>query len=451
MTIHIDTPGQTAHDDTGRTDRVILDSVETAIANIAAGKAVIVVDNEDRENEGDIIFAAEKATPELVAFMVRYSSGYICAPLTGKDCDRLGLSPMVTHNQDIRGTAYTVTVDANTGSTGISATSRAYTIQKLSDIASTPDDFTRPGHVVPLRAVPGGVLERPGHTEAAIDLARLAGLRPAGVLCEVVSEDNPTEMARGPELRRFADKHGLALISIDQMIEWRTKHDPATTSADPLHSRERVASAAIAERVTSTRLPTDFGFFTAVGYRALSDGIEHVALVVGDITDNDGTDVLVRVHSECLTGDVFGSRRCDCGQQLQASMKLVQEKGRGVILYLRGQEGRGIGLAEKLRAYHLQDGGIDTVDANLALGLPADARDYGIAAFILHDLGVRSANLLSNNPSKHEGLTGYGLEVSGRTPVEVAVNEDNLRYLITKRDRMRHDLPWIETYVSSHH
>ncbi|AEG81749.1 GTP cyclohydrolase II 3,4-dihydroxy-2-butanone 4- phosphate synthase dhbp synthase [Corynebacterium ulcerans 809] len=449
MTIHIDTPGQTAHDDAEYSDRVRLDSVDTAIADIAAGKAVIVVDNEDRENEGDIIFAAEKATPELVAFMVRYSSGYICASLTGKDCDRLGLPPMVAHNQDARGTAYTVTVDANTGSTGISATSRAHTIQALVDPASTPGDFTRPGHVVPLRALPGGVLERPGHTEAAVDLARLAGLRPAGVLCEVVSEDDPTDMARGPELRRFADKHGLSLISIDQMIEWRTQHDPVKPYKDPAGTDAQVVTP-IAERVTSTRLPTDFGFFTAVGYRALSDGVEHVALVVGDIADNDGADVLVRVHSECLTGDVFGSRRCDCGQQLHASMAMVQEKGRGVVLYLRGQEGRGIGLAEKLRAYHLQDGGVDTVDANLALGLPADARDYGIAAFILHDLGVQSANLLSNNPSKHEGLTRYGLEVSGRTPVEVSVNEDNLRYLTTKRDRMRHDLPWIETYVNEH-
>ena len=305
---------------------VRLDDIEAAIKDIAAGKAVIVVDDHDRENEGDLIFAAEKATPELVAFMVRYSSGYICAPMTGENCDRLDLPPMTTFNQDIRSTAYTVTVDAATGTTGISAADRAETLRRLANPDSTPGDFTRPGHVVPLRAKEGGVLVRAGHTEAAVDLARLAGLRPAGVLCEIVSEDDPTDMARSPELRRFADTHGLHMVSIAQLIEWRRKHET------------------LVERVVETRLPTDFGLFTAIGYRSTVDGIEHVALVVGDPSDNNGENVLVRVHSECLTGDVFGSRRCDCGQQLHASMKAVQEEGRGVVLYMRGHEGRGIGL-----------------------------------------------------------------------------------------------------------
>lgn len=406
-----------------------LDSVERAIADIAAGKAVVVVDDEDRENEGDIIFAAELATPELVAFTVRYSSGYICAPLTGADCDRLGLPPMVARNEDVRGTAYTVTVDAATGSTGISASDRAFTIQRLAAANSEAAEFTRPGHVVPLRAMQGGVLTRAGHTEAAVDLARLAGLRPAGVLCEVVSEEDPTGMARTPELRRFCDEHGLALISIEQLIEYRRRHEH------------------LVERVVETRMPTDFGEFRAVGYRSLVDGVEHVALVVGDPASDDGSDVLVRVHSECLTGDVFGSRRCDCGQQLHKSMEIVQAAGRGVILYMRGHEGRGIGLMHKLEAYHLQDEGADTVDANLQLGLPADAREYGTGAQILRDLGVRSMALLTNNPTKRAGLGGYGLEMSRRVPVPVEVNADNVRYLTTKQQRMGHDLPWLSDYI----
>lgn len=405
------------------------DSVEQAITDIAVGKAVVVVDDEDRENEGDIIFAAEKATPELVAFMVRYSSGYICAPLTGEDCDRLNLPPMVADNEDARGTAYTVTVDAATGSTGISATDRANTIRKMADPTSTAHDFTRPGHVVPLRARDGGVLVRAGHTEASIDLARLAGLRPAGVLCEVVSEDDPTGMARAEELRRFCDRHGLSLISIEQLIEYRRHHET------------------LVERVVETKLPTDYGEFRAIGYRSLVDGVEHVALVVGDVTSNDGQDVLVRVHSECLTGDALGSRRCDCGQQLHKSMEMVHEAGRGVILYMRGHEGRGIGLMPKLKAYHLQDEGADTVDANLALGLPTDAREYGTGAQILKDLGVKTMALLTNNPTKRAGLGGYGLEMSRRVPVPVEVNEDNLRYLLTKRERMGHELPWLDEYL----
>lgn len=409
-----------------------LDTVEEAIIDIAAGKAVVVVDDEDRENEGDIIFAAEKATPELVAFMVRYSSGYICAPLTEADADRLQLPPMIARNEDARGTAYTVTVDAATGTTGISATSRAETLCRLADPAYGPVDFTRPGHVVPLRARDGGVLVRAGHTEASVDLARLAGLRPAAVLCEVVSEDNPVDMARGPELRRFADRHGLKLISIEQLIAWRRAHEVQV------------------ERVVDTRLPTDFGEFTAVGYRSTISGVEHVALVVGDITADNGENVLVRVHSECLTGDVFGSRRCDCGQQLHESMRMVQEAGRGVILYMRGHEGRGIGLLAKLRAYQLQDQGVDTVDANLALGLPADAREFGTGAQILHDLGVRTINLISNNPDKRSGLTGHGISIIERTAIDVEVHKDNVNYLRTKRDRMGHILPGLEAYDHNH-
>ncbi|MEZ2122806.1 MULTISPECIES: bifunctional 3,4-dihydroxy-2-butanone-4-phosphate synthase/GTP cyclohydrolase II [unclassified Corynebacterium] len=406
------------------------DTVERAISDIRAGKAIVVVDDEDRENEGDIIFAADRATPELLAFMVRYSSGYVCAALTGTDCDRLGLPPMVARNEDARGTAYTVTVDAATGTTGISATDRARTIRRLADPTTTRVDFTRPGHVVPLRARDGGVLTRAGHTEAAVDLARLAGLRPAGVLCEVVSEKDPTGMARTPELREFCDTHDLPLISIEQLIEYRRRNE------------------ILVEKVAVTRMPTDFGEFTAHGYRSLIDGIEHVALVAGNIDDNGGEDVLVRVHSECLTGDVFASRRCDCGQQLHASMRMIQEAGRGILLYMRGHEGRGIGLLHKLEAYQLQDSGADTVDANLALGLPTDAREYGTGAQILRDLGVRSMALLTNNPTKRSGLGGYGLQLARRVPVPVDVNDDNLRYLQTKRDRMGHDLPWLDEHIN---
>ncbi len=405
-----------------------LDTIEDAIAAIAAGQPIIVVDDADRENEGDLIFAAEKATPELVAFMVRYSSGYVCAALTGPDCDRLDLPPMTARNQDVRSTAYTVTVDAATGSTGISASDRAETLRRLADPKCSAADFTRPGHIVPLRAREGGVLVRAGHTEAAVDFTKLAGLRPAGVLCEIVSEDNPTDMARSSELRRFADKHSLKLVSIAQLIQWRRSHE------------------SLIERVVETQLPTDFGTFTAIGYRSLVDGIEHVALVVGDPSTDNGENVLVRVHSECLTGDVFASRRCDCGQQLHASMRAVQEAGRGVVLYMRGHEGRGIGLLEKLKAYRIQDEGIDTVDANLALGLPADAREFGTGAQILRDLGIRSLNLLSNNPTKRNGLEGHGLEIANRTPVDVQVHADNVKYLKTKRDRMGHDLPQVAEF-----
>jgi 3,4-dihydroxy 2-butanone 4-phosphate synthase/GTP cyclohydrolase II len=391
--------------------------IEQAIADIAAGKAVVVVDDEDREDEGDLIFAAELATPEMIAFMVRYTSGYICAPLAAEECDRLELPPMYHTNQDRRGTAYAVTVDAREGvTTGISATDRTRTIRLLAAPDTRSTDLSRPGHVVPLRAKAGGVLRRPGHTEAAVDLATMAGLRPAGVLCELVNDDG--SMQRLPDLEKFAAEHGLTLISIADLIAYRR------------HTEKQV------ERVAEARLPTEYGVFTAYGYEATHDGTEHIALVVGDI--GDGRDVLVRVHSECLTGDVFGSVRCDCGPQLQAALRRVAAEGRGVVLYVRGHEGRGIGLLHKLQAYQLQDEGRDTVDANLDLGLPADARDYGTGAQILYDLGVRSMRLLTNNPAKRAGLEGYGLEISGREPMPVRVHTENMRYLRTKRDRMGH-------------
>ncbi|MEG8179573.1 bifunctional 3,4-dihydroxy-2-butanone-4-phosphate synthase/GTP cyclohydrolase II [Nocardia terpenica] len=399
------------------------DTIERAVADIAAGKAVVVVDDEGRENEGDLIFAAEKATPELVAFMIRYTSGYICVPLTGADCDRLGLPPMYAINQDKHGTAYTVSVDARESvSTGISAADRATTMRLLADRDAHAEDFTRPGHVVPLRAKDGGVLRRPGHTEAAVDLARMAGLGPAGVICEIVSQKNEGDMARTEELRVFADEHELALISIADMIAWRRKNEKQV------------------ERIAEARIPTRYGEFRAVGYKSIYDEVEHVALVLGDLAVDGGEDVLVRVHSECLTGDVFGSLRCDCGPQLDAAMEMVAKEGRGVVLYMRGHEGRGIGLLHKLQAYQLQDSGHDTVDANIELGLPADARDYGTGAQILVDLGIKSMRLLTNNPTKRAGLDGYGLSITERVPMPVRATAENLRYLRTKRDRMGHDL-----------
>ncbi|HEX8629187.1 MAG TPA: bifunctional 3,4-dihydroxy-2-butanone-4-phosphate synthase/GTP cyclohydrolase II, partial [Catenuloplanes sp.] len=373
-----------------------------------------------------LIFAAELATPELVAFMVRYTSGYVCVPLESADCDRLDLPPMFHTNQDKRGTAYTVTVDAREGvSTGISASDRARTIRLLASPDSTPVDFSRPGHVVPLRAREGGVLRRAGHTEATIDLAELAGLRPAGVLCELVNDDGT--MMRGPELEKFAADHDLALVTIADLIAYRQRLQPPV------------------ERVVEARVPTRHGVFRAHGYRAAFDPAEHVALVYGDL--GDGADVLVRVHSECLTGDVFGSLRCDCGPQLDAALQAVAQEGRGVVLYLRGHEGRGIGLLQKLRAYQLQDQGLDTVDANLELGLPADARDYGAGAHILLDLGVRTMRLLTNNPAKQAGLEGYGLQVTGLAALPVHPHPENVRYLRTKRDRMGHLLDELDEVV----
>jgi 3,4-dihydroxy 2-butanone 4-phosphate synthase / GTP cyclohydrolase II len=394
------------------------ESIERAIAEIRAGRPVIVVDDEDRENEGDLIFAAEHATAELVAFMVRYTSGYICVAVTESEADRLDLPPMYHTNQDKKGTAYAVAVDARHGvSTGISAADRARTISLLAAADTEPGDLSRPGHVVPLRAKAGGVLRRPGHTEAAIDLAVLAGCRPSGALCEMVNDDGT--MQRRPDLEKFAVEHDLVLVTIADLVAYL---------------REREGKQV--ERVVETSMPTEHGVFTAVGYRTSADNGEHVALVYGDLAD--GEDVLVRVHSECLTGDVFGSRRCDCGPQLDAALERVAAAGRGVVLYMRGHEGRGIGLLHKLQAYQLQDRGFDTVDANLELGLPADARDYGTGAQILYDLGVRSMRLLTNNPAKRAGLEGYGLRVTGREALPVRLHPENVRYLRTKRDRMGH-------------
>ncbi len=416
-----------AHEPTPPHDDKGLDTIERAVADIAAGKAVVVVDDEDRENEGDLIFAAELATPELMAFTIRWSSGYICVPMTEADLDRLELPLMVSSNQERMRTAYTVTVDAREGvSTGISAGDRARTVQVLADPETSPYDLTRPGHVNPLRALDGGVLRRAGHTEAAVDLCRLAGLRPVGVICEIVSQHDDHGMARLDELKEFAAEHDLAIISIADLIAWRRR------------SEKQV------ERVAEARIPTAHGEFKAVGYRSVLDDTDHVALVKGDL--GDGQDVLVRVHSECLTGDVFGSRRCDCGPQLDAALEAVDAAGRGVVLYVRGHEGRGIGLMHKLQAYQLQDGGSDTVDANLELGLPSDARDYGTGAQILVDLGVRSMRLLTNNPTKRAGLEGYGLEIVGRVALPVHANPENLRYLRTKRDRMGHDLPGLAAF-----
>ncbi len=400
-----------------------LDPVERAIADIAAGKAVIVVDDEDRENEGDIIFAASKATPELMAFTIRYSSGVICVPMPAAMLDRLEIPLMTPHNKDRLRTAYTISVDARDGvTTGISAADRARTVKVLADSATEPWEITRPGHVFPLRYRDGGVLVRRGHTEAAVDLARLAGLTPAGVLVEVVNDDGT--MKRGHQLRAFADEHGLAMISIDDLVRYRRRTE--------LH----------AERVAETRLPTDHGDFTAYGYRVSIDGSEHVALVHGDLGGPEP--VLARVHSECLTGDVFGSHRCDCGPQLREAMALIVAEGRGVVVYLRGHEGRGIGLVAKLEAYALQDSGRDTVDANLDLGLPADARHYGTATQILRDLGVERVRLLTNNPDKTSSLEDYGIPVTERVPLTPHPNDHNIAYLRTKRDRMGHDLPHLD-------
>jgi 3,4-dihydroxy 2-butanone 4-phosphate synthase/GTP cyclohydrolase II len=412
-------PRTTAVAEPTRAGAVPLDSVEEAIAAIARGEAIIVVDDEDRENEGDLIFAASKATADLTTLMIRYTSGYICVGMDGAVLDRLNLPPMTAVNEDRRGTAYSVSVDARAvAGTGISAEDRAHTIKVLADTATEPYDLTRPGHVMPLRAVAGGVLRRAGHTEAAVDLARMAGLSPAGALCEMVNDDGT--MMRAPECRAFADEHGLVMISIADLIRYRRRTE------------------SLVERVAKTTLPTEYGVFTAYGYRSDTDESEHIALVAGEI--GDGEDILVRVHSECLTGDVLGSLRCDCGPQLHAALRRIAEEGRGVVLYVKGHEGRGIGLLHKLRAYTLQDEGRDTVDANLELGLPADARDYGTGAQILADLGVHSMRLLTNNPAKRAGLEGYGLTIAERVPLEIESNPHNEVYLQTKADRMGHVL-----------
>lgn len=403
-----------------------LDPVEAAIRDIAAGRPVVVVDDEDRENEGDLVIAAEKATPEIIAFMMSECRGLICAPMEGDELDRLQLPQMVENNTESMRTAFTVSVDASGAhgvTTGISAADRATTLQMLAAGTFEPTDFVRPGHIFPLRAKSGGVLARNGHTEAAVDLARLAGLRPAGAIVEIAGEDGT--MLRLPELIPFARKHGLTIISIEDLIAYRSSSEPKV------------------RREAEVRLPTAFGEFTAYGYRSTVDGVEHVALVHGEV--GEGEDVLVRIHSECLTGDVFHSLRCDCGPQLEASMRRITDEGRGIVVYLRGHEGRGIGLLSKLRAYELQERGSDTLDANLELGLPADARDYGAGARILDDLGVRSVRLMTNNPDKTDAVIRHGLKVTGREPMAVQAGEHNLRYLRTKRDRMGHDLPWLDT------
>jgi 3,4-dihydroxy 2-butanone 4-phosphate synthase/GTP cyclohydrolase II len=395
----------------------IFDSIEEALADLAAGKAVVVVDDEDRENEGDIIFAAAKATPELLAFTVRHTSGVICMPMLGEDLDRLHVPLMTAQNTDRMRTAFTISVDARDGvSTGISAADRAHTIRLLCDPSTQAHDIVRPGHIFPLRYHEGGVLARRGHTEASVDLARLAGLAPAGVLAEVVNDDG--SMARLPELQVFAKEHGLKLISIEQLVEYRKRTET------------------MVRREVETRLPNRYGTWRAIGFSSAIDGGEHVALVLGDL--GDGEDLLVRAHSECLTGDVLHSQRCDCGTQLDAAMEAIAAEGRGVILYLRGHEGRGIGLLAKLRAYALQDAGSDTVDANLELGLPADAREYATAAQMLVDLGARSVRVLTNNPAKLTGLEGFGVRVRDRVPMPAVVTEHNLRYLTVKRDRLGH-------------
>ena len=362
-----------------------------------------------------------------MAFTIKHARGLICVPMTGKDLDRLQLPPMTSDNQEHMGTAFTISVDARDGiTTGISAADRARTVRTLVDSATEPYEIVRPGHLFPLRYAEGGVLRRPGHTEAAVDLARLAGLTPAGVVAEIFNDDGT--MARLPQLRAFADEHGLALISIAQLIEYRRR-------------TERMV-----RRVVETRLPNAHGTWRAVGYLNSVDAAEHLVLVLGDI--GDGTDILVRAHSGCLTGDAFGSRRCDCGAQLEASMAAIAAEGRGVVLYLRGHEGRGIGLLSKLRAYQLQDGGADTVDANLELGLPADAREYFTGAQILADLGVRSVRLLTNNPAKVSGLSGFGVRVTGRVALPTAATPENLRYLTVKRDRLGHQIDGLPPVVN---
>jgi 3,4-dihydroxy 2-butanone 4-phosphate synthase/GTP cyclohydrolase II len=385
---------------------------------------VVVVDDEDRENEGDLIMAAECATPDKIAFFLHHTSGLICAPVTAERARELELAPMVFENTESMRTAFTVSVDYRHGTTtGISAYDRAATIGALVDPATRPSDLLRPGHIFPLEGRDGGVLKRAGHTEAALDLARLAGLYPAGVLCEIVNEKKD-DMARVPELERFAKEHGLLMISIADLIRYRRQTEK------------------LVKRLTEARLPTQWGDFTCYAYESVLDGTEHLAFVKGAVQGQD--DVLVRVHSECLTGDVFGSLRCDCGPQLAAAMQQVGEEGLGVVVYLRGHEGRGIGLGHKLRAYHLQDRGHDTVDANVALGLPVDSREYGIGSQILVDLGVTTMRLMTNNPAKYGGLEGFGLEIVERVPLLTEPNPENIHYLRTKRERMGHLLEGLD-------
>ncbi len=393
-------------------------TVDQALAEIAAGRMVVVVDDEDRENEGDLVMAAEFATPEAINFMAKHARGWICLALTGERCDELGLELMTAKNETPHETPFTVTIEAREGvTTGISAADRAHTIRVASDPKNGPEAIVKGGHVNPLKAKAGGVLERTGHTEGSVDLARLAGCTPAGVICEIMNDDG--SMARLPDLKQYCGTHGLKMLKIADLIAYRRKNDQ------------------LVERVVETTLPTTFGDFTVVGYRSLIDDKHHVALVKGEV---DGAeDVIVRVHSECLTGDVFHSLRCDCGGQLSAALTMIENEGQGVLLYL-AQEGRGIGLLNKLKAYKLQEEGYDTVDANLKLGLPADLRDYGIGAQILVDLGLTSIRVLTNNPKKIHGMEGYGLSVSEQLAIEPVINEHNAEYLETKRLRMGHTI-----------
>lgn len=399
-------------------NHIKLDSIEEAIEDFKKGKFIIVVDDEDRENEGDLIIAAEKIRPEDVNFMLKNARGVLCAPITNRRCEELKLPKQVEDNTSVLGTPFTVTVDKLEGcSTGVSAEDRAATIRALADPASTPETFGRPGHINPLYAQDRGVIQRCGHTEAAVDFARLAGLYPAAALMEIMSDDG--QMARLPELRQLADKWGFKLVSIRDLIAYRMQND------------------SIVERGEEVNLPTAYGHFRLIPFRQKDNGLEHIALIKGDVVD--GEPVLVRVHSSCATGDIFGSLRCECGEQLHKAMEKIDQEGRGVIIYLN-QEGRGIGLMDKIRAYKLQENGMDTVDANLHLGHKADERDYGVGANILHSLGVKKMKLMTNNPMKRIGLEGYGLEVVENVPLEITPNEYNRFYMHTKKERMGHQL-----------
>ena len=399
------------------TDSFQFAPIEDVIAAIARGEMIVMVDDEDRENEGDLIMAAQFATPEKIAFIVRYSSGVVVAPISGDRCDDLRLPLMVEHNTESHRTAFTISVDLIEGTTtGISAADRAATLRALADPQESFASFARPGHIFPLRAREGGVLKRAGHTEAAVDLARMAGLEPAGIICEIINDDG--SMSRLPELIEISRKHNLLLSSIAELIKYRRHHEKLVT------------------RMGQAQVPTDWGNFTCTAFKSDVDGTEHLAFSLGTV--DDGQPVLVRVHSECLTGDVFSSRRCDCGPQLHSAMSLIAEEGRGIVVYLRGHEGRGIGIGHKIRAYSLQDGGLDTVDANTELGLPVDSREYGIGAQILADMGANQLRLITNNPAKYGGIEGYGLEIIERVAINPVATEENIKYLQTKRDRMGH-------------